>query len=225
MSALQTRIWKRFANSNSLFHPTQHQQMQSFCELDLSLKKRNKVINAFDDFVQSKIDADWSAFLTTFMFRPLSGNHFSKFSQMKREIERIYSIFLPRVVRYPNSRRAKLPIMIAMVDLPVFKWNNKSPVVDLKINGGLHLHAILLVPPKSRLKTSVERHFEQHSSLYLGDRRTVDRIQVDQIVTKSSCNVTDYVFKALSRGLSYDEHILILPKAFSEMAKSDLPPT
>jgi len=90
------------------------------------------------------------------------------------------------------------------------------------INDGLHFHAILLIPPNSRLKTSIEEHFEEHSNIYLEDHRTIDRIAIDRITTELSYNVTDYVFKSLSRGLSYDEHVLILPKARSEVAKPHL---
>jgi hypothetical protein len=195
--------------------------MQPFGDFDLSLNKRNKVINAYDDFVQSKRNAGWPADLTTFMFSPLSGSYSSRLNQMKKAIERVYSIFLPRVVRYPNSKRDK-PILIGMADFPVPKWKKKSSVVDVLINDGLHFHAILLIPPKSRLSSSVKEHFEEHSEIYLGDRRTIDWIDVEPITTETSSKVTDYVFKGLKRGLSYDEHILILPKAFSELNKPDL---
>jgi hypothetical protein len=80
----------------------------------------------------------------------------------------------------------------------------------------------LLIPPKSRLKTSVQKHFDEHSAKYLGDRKVIDRIDFVPLTTETSCKVTDYVFKSMKRGSSYDEHILILPKAFSEMTKPEL---
>jgi hypothetical protein len=190
--------------------------MQHFGELDLSSSKRIELINSYDGFVQSKVKADWSPLLATFMFKPLAGSCPSQLSQMKREIERIYSILLTHVVRYPNSKGAK-PVLIGMADIPVAKWKKKSSVLDVKINDGLHFHAILLIPPRSRLRVSVEDHFDEHSASYLGDRRTIDRIDVKPITTADSYNVTDYVFKSIKRGLSYDEHSLILPKASSEM--------
>jgi hypothetical protein len=180
------------------------------------LNKQIKLIKAYDALVQSKIDAGWLAYLTTFTFGPLPGKHSAKLTQMKREIERVYSILLPRVVRYPNSKCDK-PVLIGMADLPVPKRKKKSAVVHVVINDGLHFHAILLLPPRSRLKTSVEEHFYEHSNMYLGDRKLIDRIDFQPISTESSEKVTDYVFKATKRGLSYDDHILILPKAFSEM--------
>jgi hypothetical protein len=76
------------------------------------------------------------------------------------------------------------------------------------------------IPPKSRLRTSVAEHFEEHSDMYLGDRTVIDRIDFVPITTESSYKVTDYVLKSMKRGLSYDEHVLILPKAFSEMTKT-----
>ena len=85
------------------------------------------------------------------------------------------------------------------------------------MNDGLHFHSILLIPPISRLRVSVGEHFDEHLTKYLGDRRTIDRIDVEPIATQTSYKVTDYVFKSVKRGLPYDEHVLIFPKAFSEM--------
>jgi hypothetical protein len=197
MQARDPRIWQRFG------------------EFDLPWNKRIELTKEYDDFVQSKIDAGWLPYLITFMFRALSGGCSSKLSQMKREIERFYSIFLTRVVRRPNSKRDK-PILIGMADFPVLKWKNKSSISDVKINDGLHFHAILLIPPKSRLRISVEEHFEENSDKYLGDRKVLDRIDFEPITTETSYRVTDYVFKSMKRGWSYDEHVLILPKASSE---------
>jgi hypothetical protein len=104
-----------------------------------------------------------------------------------------------------------------MADLPVPKRKKKSSVLSVTVNDGLHFHAILLLPPRSRLKVTVEEHFDVHSTKYLGDRKLIDRIDFQPILTESSEKVTDYVFKATRRGLSYDDHILIFPKALSEM--------
>ena len=84
MSGLKTRIWKGYGEfdlSKSNSTPT----VQYFHEFDLSMKKRIEMINGYDNFVQSKVNEGWFAYLTTFMFSPLSGPHSSKLDQMKRE--------------------------------------------------------------------------------------------------------------------------------------------
>jgi hypothetical protein len=190
-------------------------------DFDLSKTERIKIIDGYDALVQSRIDAGWFPYLVTFMFAHLRGNPASKLHQMQKEIERVYSIFLTHVVRYPNPNRDK-PILIGMPDLPVSKWKKKSSVSDIIVNDGLHFHTILLAPPKSRLRVSVEDHFYKYSFKYLGDRRTIDRIDIVPITTEATFRVIDYIFKQLKRGFSYNEHVLILPKAFSEMSKPDL---
>jgi hypothetical protein len=102
VSVVETRIW------------------QCFGQFALSMTEQKDQIKAYDQFIQSKIDTGWDPYLITFMFNTLLGNHSSKIRQMKSEIERIYSTFLTRVVRYPHSDR-DLPILIAIADIPVRK--------------------------------------------------------------------------------------------------------
>jgi hypothetical protein len=138
---------------------------QRFRESDLSMTERIEVTNAYNDFVQSKVNAGWSAFLLTFMFSPLSGNYLSKLHQMKGSIERFYSRLLTRLVRYPS--KGELPILIGMADFPVPKRRKKSSVMDVIINDGLHFHSILLIPPKSRLRSSLDKHLEENVAFIL----------------------------------------------------------
>lgn len=191
--------------------------IQRFSDPDLSMKNRIEIIEGYNDFVQSKVNAGWSVFLITFMYRPLSGNYLSKLHQMKGSIERLYSRLLTRLVRYPS--KSELPILIGMADFPVPKRRKKSSVMDVIINDGLHFHSILLIPPKSRLRTSLEKHLEENAAIYLGSRRTIDRIDLKPITRGNLYALTDYVFKSIRRGFSYNEHVLILPRAFSECAR------
>ena len=95
-----------------------------------STRRFDLIIKAYDTMVQSKMNADWPACLVTFMFAQLRGSVLSQSSQMKGEIERIYSIFLTHVVRYPNSKRDK-PILIGMADLPVPKRRKKLSILGV----------------------------------------------------------------------------------------------
>lgn len=185
---------------------------------DLSKKQQTEIVDGYDRLVQEKLDLNWRGVILTVMFRPLFGGHSSKVRQMQTQIEAIYSTFLNRPCR-PRKSLCDLPLLIGMADLPVSKWKKVS-TRDAVVNDGLHYHCVLLVPPKSRLKCTIGHHFEEKADLYLGSNRVVDRIHIEPIVTKGSSLVTDYVLKAIKGKLDYDEHVLILPKAFSEIMRT-----
>jgi hypothetical protein len=103
-----------------------------------------------------------------------------------------------------------------MAYVPVVKFKKKTFRSNIIINDGLHFHALLLIPPVSRLACSFQEHFLKHEAMYLNKCRIVARLDVEPIVTESSERLIYYFFKALKRGLSYDD-ILILPKVRSEL--------
>ncbi len=106
--------------------------------------------------------------LVTFMFKRLGGGDRPALNKMIDEVERVYSTFITRVVRKPNSvaQKASRPILIAVPDRPVFK-NEKQELRDVKANDGVHMHGILMVPGRSRLKEGVETHFKTHENRYV----------------------------------------------------------
>jgi hypothetical protein len=142
--------------------------------MDKKTKQFKSVITkAFGKWIEEYIDKGWQCYLTTFMFNPLFGSPDGIVRQMSAEVERVYSTLLTRVVRNPRSPKVKgsLPILIGFPDLPVFK-HNKGRLQDVVINDGLHYHAMVLLPPRSRLKESLERHFERFEDIYLGKIKT-----------------------------------------------------
>jgi hypothetical protein len=195
MQARDPRIWQHFDN------------------FDLTMKHKLNLINAYNDWTQTYIDAGWSAYLVTFMFQPLPGNQTSKIQQMKKQIEKFYSRLLTRVVRHPHSRCNK-PVFFAFVDLPVAK-TNKISTLDAMVNDGLHFHAIVLIPPKSRLSLPLDLYIASISDAYLHQRK-LDRIDVQPFYTENSFRVVDYCMKSLKGRLDYDNCILILPRSSSE---------
>ena len=168
MSARKSRIWQSFDNFES------------------SMKAKLKLIYGYDDWIQTHIDEGWSPYLLTFMFTPLRGTLNSKIPQMKKEVENFYSKLLTRVVRRPNSSCDK-PALIASFDFPVAK-RNKISTIDALVNDGLHVHAILLIPPKSRLRVPLAEHIESNHEVYLRDRRKLDRVDVQPFYTEESLN-------------------------------------
>ena len=167
--------------------------------------------------VTDRMEKGWTCNLVTFLFSQLPGTRLAVISQMKDEVQRVYSTFLTRVHRKPRTASPdKLPVLIGSADLPVYKRDRTlSPVV--LCNGGLHFHALLLVPAASRLEGSVDYHFRTNKALYLGEQRTISSIHVRPVLGRHE-RVIDYVFKTLLRGwISYDEGILLLPRASGEL--------
>src|SRR4051812_36281650 len=79
---------------------------------------------AYGQWIKGYIDRGWTGSLITFMFQPLPGNYNVKMSLMMDGVERLYSMFLTRAVRNPNSikNRGSLPVLIAAPDVPVVKF-------------------------------------------------------------------------------------------------------
>jgi hypothetical protein len=136
---------------------------------------------------------------------------------MKDEVHRIYSTLLTRVHRKPRTASTdELPVLIGAMDLPVYKRDKASGPIVL-CNGGLHVHALMLMPPASRLKESLADHFRDKRNLYAGSGSSIQRIDVRRVVENHE-RVVDYVLKTVLNGrLSYDEAVLVLPRSRDEL--------
>jgi hypothetical protein len=138
---------------------------------------------------------------------------------MKDEVHRIYSTFLTRVHRNPRTAPTdELPALVGAMDLPVHKHAKSSGPIVL-CNGGVHVHALMLVPPTSRLKEFLADHFREKQEEYVGSGRSALRIDV-RPVTEDHRRVVDYVFKTVLNGrLLYDEAVLVLPRSRTELSR------
>ena len=118
---------------------------------------------------------------------------------MSDEVHRVYSTLLTRVHRKPRTASTdELPVLIGAMDLPVYKRDKASgPMVVC--NGGLHVHAVLLMPPASRLKGSLTDHFREKRDLYAGSGRSIQRIDVRPVVSDHG-PLVDYVLKTVLNG-------------------------
>jgi hypothetical protein len=175
-------------------------------------------VDGYAQLVIDRVDCGWSCHLMTFPFSQLPGPRGAVIQAMKDELQRVYSTFVTRTNRKPRTASPdELPILIGTADLQVYKRDPaSSPLVIC--NGGLHFHGLLLVPPTSRLGLAIEEHFRDNQDMYLGKRRLIRELDVRPITETHEC-VVDYVFKTILRGrVSYDEGILILPRAHDELA-------
>jgi hypothetical protein len=175
------------------------------------------LVDGYAQLVTDRVRAGWSCNLVTFLFSQLPGTRSSIISRMKDEVLRIYSTLLTRVHRKPRTASTdELPVLIGAMDLPVYKRDKASDPMVL-CNGGLHVHALLLIPPINRLKGSLTDHFREKQEVYVASGRSIQQIDVRPVVEDHK-RVVDYVLKTVLNGrLSYDEAVLLLPRSRGEL--------
>lgn len=173
-------------------------------------------LNGYTQLVTDRIEQGWSCYLVTMLFQQLPGSRPTIISRMKQEIQRVYSTLITRVHRKPRTASSnELPILIGAADLPVYK-TDRSTAPLIRCNGGLHFHALILIPERSRLREPLQDHFQACPHLY-GMGETISRIDV-RPVTDGYERVVDYVFKTIKRRwIAYDEGVLILPRTRDEL--------
>ncbi len=171
-------------------------------------------LTGYTQLVTDRIKQGWSCYLVTILFQHLPGSRPTIISRMKQEIQRLYANLITRVHRRTASPD-ELPILIGAVDLPVYKLvRSSAPLV--RCNGGLHFHALILIPDRSRLREPHQDHFQANAHLY-GLGGAISKIDV-RPVTEGYERVVDYVFKTIKRGrVTYDEGMLIFPRTRQEL--------
>src|SRR5262249_12044025 len=141
----------------------------SFAEIDRrDPRYRQGLVAGYAELVQRLVDGGWRPCLVTFMFNRLPGSPAAVVKQMRDEVERVYSPVIRGFARDPRARTlvGSRPVLMGFADLPVPK-RAKRELRLVAVNGGLHYAGVLLVPPRSRLRTSVEFHFFKYQQLYV----------------------------------------------------------
>jgi hypothetical protein len=164
-----------------------------------------QLIAGYSELIQRRMKDGSNVYFLSLMFKPLAGSPKTLLIKMNDEVQRVFSTFVTRVVRNPKSeaQKASLPFLITVPDRPVSK-QNKQNLSDLVINNGLHLHGILCVPRKSRLKVDAADHFDANKALYVRNRLL--RIDIKPVY---SADVVDYAFKALKNGNATPDDIQV----------------
>jgi hypothetical protein len=180
-------------------------------------RHQDGLVDGYTKLVTDRVHDGCSLYLVTFLFHQFPGPRGAVLDRMKDEVHRVYSTLLTRVVRRPKTASTDaLPVLIGVADLPVYKRNRASAPM-ISCNDGLHLHALVLMPPASRLTASLADHFEANVDMYAGPRNSIQSIDV-RPVTDGHSRVVDYVFKTvLNRRLTYDEAVLVLPRVRDEL--------
>jgi hypothetical protein len=178
------------------------------------------LVDGYTQLVTDRVRAGWSCNLVTFLFSQLPGPRSAVIDRMKDEVHRIFSTLLTRVHRKPRMASTdELPVLIGAVDLPVYKREKASGPMFV-CNGGLHVHALMLMPPTSRLKESLADYFREKREQYVGCGRAALRIDVRPVVEDHK-RVVDYVLKTVLNGrLAYDDAMLVLPRSRGELERA-----
>src|SRR5215204_1643374 len=128
----------------------------------------NQIINSgYGYMVQQRINQGWEGYLMSFMFNGIRGSRQSVIQQMQREVQRVYATVLTRIIRPSRNRPiADYPFWIVCPDYPVPK-RAKIDIREVRINGGLHMQGIALVPPLNRMNETLAEHFEMQQDDYV----------------------------------------------------------
>jgi hypothetical protein len=176
-----------------------------------------QLVDGYTQLVIDRMSDGWSCHLMTFPFAQLHGPRGAVIQAMKDELQRVYSTFVTRTNRKPRTASPdELPVLIGAADLQVYKRDPTSSPLVL-CNGGLHFHALLMVPSDNRLKVPVDEHFRDYQDMYVGERRLITTLDI-RPVDETPERAVDYVFKTILRGrVSYDDGILLLPRTRDEL--------
>jgi hypothetical protein len=187
------------------------------------------LVAGYSRMVEDRVRDGWSCDLVTFVFDQLprsdrvayvspqlSPSEAFVADLMKDHVERVYRTLATRVCRRPRTARVdRLPFLVGFLDLPVSKGARKSSPLH-RTNGGLHFHALVLLPPTSRLQGTLADHFRERAHLYEGGG--LRRVDVRPVDPGTHGEVVDYVLKTVRRGLlRYDDAVLLLPRVGSEL--------
>jgi len=185
---------------------------------EVAFLERVKLITGFNSMVIDRVQAGWQPYFMTYVFRHISGGTSKRTRIMTSEVCRVYSQLLTRIIRNPTAPRYRqmLPYLMASTDLPVPKRGPKASVRELTINGGLHFHGILVLPPEDRCRLGrhLLAHLHEKKELYCPTDQPLLRIDARSMSTPM---LADYTLKQIKRGnVAYDD-LLILPRSLSEV--------
>jgi hypothetical protein len=180
-------------------------------------ESKRVLVAGYTQLITDRVQVGWTYDLVTILFCPLTGARSSVISKMTDEVQRVYSTLVTRVHRKPKTApNDELPVFVGAADLPVYK-RDRSAIIPVFCNGGLHFHLLVLIPPGSRLKEPLAEHLEKNRDLYSGNGTSIQRIQVEA-ATRVGSRLVDYVLKTILSGrLSYDEAVVVFPRARAEL--------
>ena len=108
----------------------------------------SELIEGYRKWAESYFNEGFRVYLVTFKLSNIPGSNEYKRREMLKQIEhQFYPTLIKRAERQPMkpSRQSNLPRLIAVPSLPEVEHSKKLPARDVKINDGLHVHAIIVM--------------------------------------------------------------------------------
>jgi hypothetical protein len=176
-----------------------------------------QLIEGYGEWVQSYFDQGFRMYFVTFKFDHIPGSSEYKRREMLKQVEyQFYPTLIKHVERWPMkpSRQHNLPILIAVPDLPVMKHTKKLSARDVRINDGLHVHAIIAMPRTLRhyRGCKLKKLIREHQHRFIGHFTRISDIDVERIKSRPNY-VAGYALKHAKRNPVIMDEILILPKS------------
>jgi hypothetical protein len=180
-------------------------------------QQNREIVSGYINWVEEYLIRGWSGSLLTFMFGRIGGCRNGVEAQMKAETQRVYAISLTRIIRDPHSpsQAGKLPIWLVCPDYPVQK-RSKDSLLDVALNDGLHFGGIALLPPNSRLKSTLEDHFNDAQSRYVGRGSSLRSVSAVSI-TETPAVAVGYALKSVLNRRSTSDDISVYPRSLDEV--------
>jgi hypothetical protein len=178
---------------------------------------KGEYLDAWIEWTMTAINAGYEPYLLTFMFNEMQGTERRTTTRMTDVIEEVFSKLLTRIVRDPRKADiyTEYPRLIASPDWPVHS-HLKMTAEESVINGGKHWHGIFLVPPRSRMWTSLDKHIVEKQGKFAGRTKPLMRLHAVAI-ERTERKAIGYVLKQLDRRRIDQDALAILPKVHSEM--------
>jgi hypothetical protein len=176
---------------------------------------RELILDAFGAWIKQHVKLGYDPYLLSFMFDHLPGSEQARIQQMHDQVTIFYRKLITHVERDPtlDKNAHKLPRGVFFPDVPAYK-RKKQGLLDVTVNDGLHMHGVLVIPDKSRLKTSLDEHVLENYHKYRSHKMyRIDVVPMDARIVYT----TDYAGKALKTPRFDQDDILILPKTTSEL--------
>jgi hypothetical protein len=180
------------------------------------LLSESVLVRLYGKWIKDSLDTGtWEGYLFTIMFKFLTRPP-EPIEQMHQEIITLYSKIVVSVVRNPKrpTWADRLPRALFLPDS--FLGYRKMKSKDVLLNDGLHMHGIMIVPKKNRLKCPLDVLIKRNEKFYYGDK--IQDIDI-RLIEDNSVYVTEYVGKSVQKGWFTTDDILILPRTVDELPR------
>lgn len=181
------------------------------------IQKAKEAIQNYSQWLVRLKGDGWRIYLATVLFEHLEGSSRMVEAHMLTDMETLYARLLTRYVRNPRSNKEK-PLWVILRDYPVYKRGKKASLSDFQVNGGVHFHPLIAIPPARMCRPGVglKRLLGRHEKMFFLRGTKISTFHVKR-VTGDVAEVVDYALKQLTRGNVTLDDLIIIPRTAHEL--------